>query len=125
VRAGKASSILGWNGTRHTGPRVFRGDGWSVLGFRIKGIGRRLAPAEGDHIAVSGLEGRLSPRHWRRIHMARIETPPPAAIADINKAIGARDGSNRLRGLAIAAAASYWHALSIVTGRARSIGAEF
>jgi hypothetical protein len=42
--------------------------------------------------------------------MARIETPPPAVIADINKAIGARDGSNRLRGLAIAAAASYWHA---------------
>jgi hypothetical protein len=38
--------------------------------------------------------------------MAGIETPPPAAIADINKAIGARDRADRLFGFAIAAAAS-------------------
>jgi hypothetical protein len=43
-------------------------------------------------------------------------------IADINKAIGARDGANRVLGLAIAAVASYWHA--IVTGRARFIEPE-
>jgi hypothetical protein len=46
--------------------------------------------------------------------MAGIETPPPAAIADINKAIGARDGSNRLLGLAIAAAVITPPALTVL-----------
>jgi hypothetical protein len=47
--------------------------------------------------------------HWWAVHMARIKTRPSAVIADINEAIGTRDGSDRLLRLAIAATTSYWH----------------